>query len=386
MQTLDPSRKLLCQLVTGVVPPSDPRLQPATWEHLYPIAQREGLAPLLYWQLQKSGWPASLPETICSSLTEMYYASIAHNTLLFSELEKIIPIFKAHHIPTVLLKGASLAPALYPGRGLRPMVDVDCLLLRSDYPLALQLLKDLGYQVKAFDQVPGLHDMSDYHTGLSGGPGQRVICELHWGLVSTPLAWYAAPLEWFWEHTEPWSLAGDALQLTPTAHLVYLSAHALLQHGGSQLILIWLYDMHLLSISGLVDWDQLVESVVNLRWGGVVAQALRQAKAAFDTALPTGILDRLDQVADPAVDRLVAFKQRFGGVRLLYDWYSLMALRGLPRLRYALGMIFPSPAYLCWRYTPRPTLLWPFYYPYRLLRMVFGGILALKHGILRAVR
>ena len=386
MASIDPSKKLICQLVIGKVNPADPQLQPATWENLFPLANREGLAPLLYWRLQSTGWPAALPRTVRQSLAEVYYGSVAHNALLFSELDKILPLLQRENIPTLLVKGASLALDFYPEQGLRPMVDVDCLVPRDSYRHASKLLRGLGYLPGNRDQVPGMHEMSDYHTGLKGGPGNRVIFELHWGLVSTPLAWYAAPVRWFWEHNEPWGGDGVTRQLTPLAHLVYLSGHTMLQHGGSQLLLIWLYDIHLLVESGRIDWNELVESVAGFHWGGVVAKALRWAQAAFDTNLPAGVLERLDQVSEPAVDQLVAFKQRFRGSRLMYDWYSLIALRGMSRLRYALGMIFPQPAYIRWRYNPRPAWLWPVYYPYRWLRMLIEGIQAVHNGILRAVR
>ncbi len=386
MNILDPSRQLICHLVSARVDPADPKISPALLQQLVPLAHREGLAPLLYSRLQAQGWPAGLPTSSRQILTEAYYASEAHNTLLFTELEVILPRLKLLRITVVLLKGASLAPTLYPARGLRPMSDVDCLVPPIDCPRVVQLLQELGYHEERHDQVPGLHDMSDYHVGLKGGPAGRVIFELHWGLVSSQQAWYAAPMEWFWQHTEPWQGDEVVRQLTPMAHLVYLSAHAMLQHGGSQLLLIWLYDLHLLVQSGGVEWDELVAQVSQLRWGGVVGSALRAAQVAFGTRLPPDLLSRLAQVADPAVDRLVVFKQRFSGVRLLYDWYSLLALRGVSRWRYLLGMVLPQPSYVRWRYQPKPAWLWPFYYPYRWARMLSEAFLALRRGILRAAK
>lgn len=356
------------------------------WLQLAPIARGESLAPLLYWKLQSQGWPDGMPETARQGMTEAYYASAADNTLLYVELDKILPLLRQAGIPTVVLKGASLALTLYPDRALRPMADIDCLVPQPEHQRAVQLLEGIGYQEERHDQVTGLHDMSDYHVGLKGGPAKRVTIELHWGLVSSRLAWYAAPIEWFWEHTEAWHGEDGTRQLTPTAHLVYLSAHAMLQHGGSQLRLIWLYDLHLLAQSGWIAWDELVEHAAQLGWGSVVGNALGAAQAAFDTHLPDDVLERLARIADPALDRLVAFKQRFSGVRLLYDWYSLLALRGKPRWRYLLGMVFPKPAYIRWRYQPKPAWAWPFFYPYRWTRMFAEGFLALRRGILRAVK
>jgi len=386
MNSLNPSAQLLCHLIIARVTPVDQGISDSDWQELLTTAHQEGLAPMLYRTIQAQGWSGAIPEPVFRSLSELYYTSVAHNTLLFTELDNILPVFKQNNIPVVLVKGASLACSLYPERDLRPMMDVDCLVPWADHQQALRLLGEMGYQQDARDQVPGLHAMSDYHANLKGGPGNRVIFELHWGLVSSPLAWYAAPVEWFWEHTEPWNGDCRTKQLTPLAHLIYQSAHTMLQHGGNQILLIWLYDLHLLAQSGLIDWQELVAQAGHLRWGGVVAQALRMTQAAFDTLLPDGLLEQLAQNNDPAVDRLVAFKQRFGGVRLLYDWYSLVALRGMPRLRYVIGMIFPSPAYIRWRYQPRPSWLWLLYYPYRWVRMFVEGISAMRHGILRVVR
>ena len=377
---------IACQLITGRILPEDQDFDAELWDRLTAAVQLNGLAPMLYWVLNSRNWTGGIPETVRRKLTEAYYSSTAHNTLLWEEAKKVLAVLHENGIPVVVLKGAALAPALYATPGLRPMLDVDLLVKRTDLKQAQQLFRRLGYQEGLKDQVPGMLEMSDYHLGLVGGPGGGVKIELHWGLVASPLAWYAAPMDWFWQHIEPFSEGEPAFQLTPVAHLLYLTAHALLQHGAQQVLLIWLYDMHLLVNSGLVQWDELIEEAGRLRWGGVVEQALRMTQAVFDTRLPDGILERLSQKADPQVARLMAFKLSFQGGRLLYDWYSLIALRGMPRLRYAVGMIFPNAAYMRWRYQPRYAWLWPAYYPYRWMRMMAEGWMALRRGILRAVR
>ena len=69
------------------------------------------------------------------------------------------------------MKGASLALDFYPERGLRPMVDVDCLVPHDSYRHAARVFRGQGYLPEIHDQIPGLHEMSDYHTGLIDGPG-----------------------------------------------------------------------------------------------------------------------------------------------------------------------------------------------------------------------
>jgi hypothetical protein len=43
-------------------------------------------------------------------------------------------------------------------------------------------------------------------------------------------------------------------------------------------------------------------------------------------------------------------------------------------LRLALGIALPSPAYVRWRYQPRPEWLWPLCYPYRWLDILREGL------------
>jgi hypothetical protein len=379
-------RELLCKILTGNEQTTYESIGAAEWEQIAILAQGEGLAPLIYWKMRKCDLPATWNESFRWDMAQAYYTTTAHNTLLFAELDKIRFALKQASILVMTLKGAALAPTVYPNIWLRPMADVDLLVRKEDLERAVVTIKALGYEYELQEQAPGLLELADYHVRLSGGASNRSVVELHWGLVASQSAWYSVPADWYWEHTQPLSSENDALILTPTAHLLYLTAHAMLQHGGSQVLLIWLYDLHLLVQSGMIDWDLLLEEAERLRWSGVVETALRLAQTAFATHMPEENLDRLRKQADPDITRLVAFKQQFGGVRLLYDWYSLLALRGRPQLNYALGMIFPQPDYIRWRYQPHPIWLWPVYYPYRWMRMLVEGWLAMRRGILRAAK
>ncbi len=53
--------------------------------------------------------------------------------------------------------------------------------------------------------------------------------------------------------------ADNLLMLTPTAQLLYACAHAMLQHGGRNASLRWMYDLDLLMTvyAETLDWDLL---------------------------------------------------------------------------------------------------------------------------------
>lgn len=371
---------------------------PEDWHKTIIQADAQGVAPLLYWKFTQTGWPEGIPEAEVLALTRSYYASYARNTLLLGELERVLELLLEQHIPTVLIKGAALATTLYADIGLRPMADLDLLFRPADYKRALQVIKGrLGYTEFELEAVPGLGQVKDYHTHLVGGPGRKVDLELHWDLVVNASSWYAAPFEWFWQRSLPFhgklSLEegergenGDLISsLTPEAHLLYLAAHSMLQHGESQSFLIWSYDIHALTraFRDKIDWDLLVSQAHELGWSPVLAAALEQACQYFHTAVPDSVFTALYDEKERKVARLVALKKEFSGVRLIYDWYTLISLRWPERMRFLSALVFPSREYIRWRYQPRPSWTWPFYYIYRWLRIPWESAIALRKGIIR---
>lgn len=376
----------LCQALLAQAGSPIPPLGPQDWAATVRLAQAERVAPLLYWSCQQAGWPAGIPAEARQELTRQYFATAARNTLLFDELERILAALAEAAIPVIVLKGAALATTLYPSIGLRPMADLDLLVPQADMERALQIAKEqLGYREPRMDEAPHLNRLVDYHVHLVSGAAQPLVLELHWNLVASRASWYAAPVEWFWQHSQPLPAAPQARMLAPEAQLLYLAAHAVLQHGASETRLLWIYDIHALAGQPGLDWDGLLEQARALRWSAVLLQALKQAQACFATPLPGGLLERLEAQSEARLARVVALKTKFPPVRLLYNWYTLAALNGPARLRFIGALLFPSQAYIAWRYRPHPAWTWPLYYPYRWAIMIWESLLTLGHGLKRLI-
>src|SRR3989304_6451529 len=81
-------------------------------------------------------------------------------------------------------------------------------------------------------------------------------------------------------------------QLDPTAHLLYLSAHAMLQHGGASARMIWFYDIHLLLSrwGGRVRWSEALEQARVLQWDAALAAALGRSRPLLRTDPPLRLL------------------------------------------------------------------------------------------------
>jgi hypothetical protein len=194
--------------------------------------------------------------------------------------------------------------------------------------------------------------------------------ELHWGLVAgcddrrSP-----ENLDWFWSQTEPAAvdieqspqieLPKTFFHLTPNAHLLYLVAHLMLQHGGARLL--WYYDIHLFVANNrhLLNWEEISTHACELGWFASLQAALAGVNERFRTSLPDDMR--------PSNEVKRGLSQPRGGDKP-YDeaaWDEVMGLSWPARVHYLWDNFFPSTTYIQWRYQPRPKWLWPLCYLFR---------------------
>ena len=309
-------------------------------------------------------------------------------------------------IPVVALKGAALAATLYPSIGLRPMGDVDLLVPNEHLAEVVARLKALGYVEPCPEMAPGINTLASYHVHLQGGQDSHLSVELHrtfhWTLVGGKRDGRSPCISWFWTQIEPFilpppqSFSSPVLQhpcppacpepsrraplltLTPTAHLLYLCAHLILQHGEAHSVLRWFYDIHLLVTreSHRIDWDELVIHAQEFGWAPALHAALAGTVQRFQPPLPAGLLESLIEGVDSRDQASVQRK-----TRPQPRWEStsdqLASLSWRAQLRLLLAITIPNPTYVRWRYKPRPAWLWPLYYPYRWFDILRDGLTTL---------
>jgi hypothetical protein len=229
---------------------------------------------------------------------------------------------------------------------------------------------------------PGLDRAIHYHIALSReGQGTATI-ELHYGLIAGESDWRAPDPHWFLERTEEWrpplAARTPARQLDPTAHLLYLSAHAMLQHGGASARMIWFYDLHLLISRRYerIRWAELLERAKTLQWEPALAAALARSRALFETELPDGLVEELE--VHPGERRAREVRRRGDPDRSRAEivWSELRSAGFRRGLLWALGILFPRPEYMKWRY-PETGRFWPAIYPVRWARALWEGARAL---------
>lgn len=342
---------------------------PADWDLLVRLAQAEGVGPLVYWALSRSGKISSLPEPVRNSLRAMYFSVKLNNQEIIQELEILTRHFDHVAIPVVVLKGASFALTIYPDIGLRPMVDLDLLVPAAKGSEAVRTAKSLGYVDALPEASPGLGELLDHAVCLKKMAVPFTTLELHHSLVADRSFTYAVPVDWFWRQTE--LLDGsfsktrfeNLLMLTPAAQVLYASAHAMLQHGGRNTTLRWLYDLDRLIrfYASRMDWDLLLAQARIFEWSSAASAALSQTIALFDTPIPEKVLDDLSKHSDRNTKR-VATLQAQPATHTLEEYQKLKSLNGYGRFKLVLALIAPSPAYMRWRYGLKTSRVLPAYY------------------------
>ncbi len=327
---------------------------PDDWRMILPMAEAEGVAPLLWWKLRAWGtqsdteaFPAGV-RTLVTALAPAYYETLAHNTLLLQALERILKAFQEAGIEVIVLKGAALAQTVYEDIGLRPMNDLDLLVRPKSLRKAVKVLQGLGF-------APLKHHYLGYQFLIVS---ENVSVELHWDIPDRE-----GEQKLLWSQTQslpPWMKS--VFTLNTGAQIVHLAVHAFWQHRA-YLRLIWLYDLHLLVKEyKWADWQALLQT--SEVWGR--QQALFNALTVLKVCFQDDVPDTTSMRRIPAGDSGVTLTwDKFVKVWQILDWKF--------RLNMIIQGLFPPSGYLRRRYSIRHPFLIPFYYVYRWFDL-FNGV------------
>ena len=337
------------------------------WQSRSRLAVEHRVGPLLHLAQREAG--ISSPGDAARILRDDYYRSAASNLIRFHELSRMISAWP-RPARVLVLKGAALANDLYDDPASRPMSDLDLLVDDADFDVCLSELTRLGYREAVPEMAAGLEKSSRFQVSMVGGPRGRVIVELHRSIVAGQSDSRAPELSWLWRHTEP--LQSDvalptgtvACQLSPTANLIYLAAHAMLQHAPEELRLVWLVDIdRLIRRRGEeIDWTEAVAAAARFGWRDALQSALELTIEWLQTPTPW----RLNpSPVDHGEGLSTGWAKDVSGLdRGTRVWRELARLEWPERTRLVMAILLPSTSYVRWRY-PQFGAWWLLGYPFR---------------------
>lgn len=352
--------RLIADMLVGRRMASD--ISVDAWLRIAQQAERHGLAPMLHAVLRAHDLPDEARPAL-TSLAASARQHAVHWMLLERAQSEIVRALDHAGIPAIWLKGGAFAHTLYPDPALRPMVDLDVLVPFDQREDALRAVQVAGYDFYESDESlirSSANPISlsvAHHYTLRGSAGGHMMLELHFRLLTHDDTLLSLEhLAWFWKQRQIAALP-NGLQigvLSPEANILYLSAHALLQHGRHDFVLLRYLDMHRLIEQSAVEWETVVERAATLGWTSAVDEALRTCVEYFATPVPESVLADLHARRTPAdaarVERLTGVGNRWERVQA-----NLRSMSVRDALTYALRIGFPPPSYMRRRYAVAPS-------------------------------
>ena len=288
-ELLAPEEQLLLFLARGHLPPQARRqalallAAPLDWDKLYRQAVEQEIFPLVYQNLSDLGFPG-VPAAVRDNLRHLVTRNCLRNTLLTSELRRVLELFNHAGIAAIPLKGLPLAESLYGEAALRVCSDIDVLVPRLQVNAALGVLTAARYRSDAesgfFARLLQRHDIECALTREQGA--FRYLLELHWGVF-----WGGRSekfiTENLWAQAYPTQILGTpAFGLGPEWQFLYLAAHAA-RHQWQGLK--WLVDINELCLRGNLDWNKIAAIAERLGWQNILGLTLQACHRLFDTPL-----------------------------------------------------------------------------------------------------
>lgn len=245
------------------------------------------LLPLAYRNLARFG--ASDP--LMPRLKGIYRRAWYENHMLFHKRAALLSALGAAGIPTLLLKGAAVAPVYYRDYGLRPLGDFDFLVPTAQAQAALRVLDDLGFRSserrsQTFKPV--------YLAAVHGFPfadaeGREV--DLHWHVLAESCEPDAD--DDFWAAAQLVTI-GDTVScaLSPADQLLHTCVHGVRWNPIPPMR--WVADaITILRAAPDLDWERLVEQTRRRRLVIQMREALDYLARAFAAPVPASVLARL---------------------------------------------------------------------------------------------
>jgi len=163
-----------------------PDLAALDWDALLPAAQRQGVAPLLYYRLQAAGQVQHLPAGAAQTLHLAFHRQWGKNQVRVQTLEHVLGLLAQVGIRPIALKGAGLVLTVYDELAVRPMDDVDLLVAPEEFRPALQQLLAHGGVATHDEPFDGAYELVTHHVALRFPAVSAVVVELHHQWLSLP--------------------------------------------------------------------------------------------------------------------------------------------------------------------------------------------------------
>jgi Uncharacterised nucleotidyltransferase len=223
-----------------------------------------------------------VPDHVRAELARRRDVAALNHLLVVGALSQAGRRFDEAELSWVAMKGPVVASLLYPGVGDRTYGDLDLLVARRDFPRAVAILEDLGYQ-------HDIHNWALAEEMLAGQVGlatSSVHVDLHWHLhySERDRRPFTFPIDAMIDRGRRVVVSGvETPTLDPVDTLLTLAFHAARSDGHR---LMWFKDVERSIAIDKPDLDELVRRTRAYRCGGPVGLILERAREWLDADIP----------------------------------------------------------------------------------------------------
>lgn len=307
-------------------------------DRLIRTSVREGMAGLLYKNMERAGALGTITPNHRERLRSLYYATAASNLNRIHDLKELLLRLGRRGTQVVLLQGIALLQQVYQDVGLRPLTDIDLWVLEEDYPDIVNALLGLGYRRDPLYPFSFRRSATRF----------EIQTRLPWAdRIRASAMLIGTSQEQIYLRTRLVGVDGEEARcMGPQDQVLYLGLHAL-KHNVERMI--WLVDIHgLVAGWGSHEWEEMVDRAHELGLARPLAYILFLLVHLCACRIPEKARVLLDQEGPRSFERMVMM--RIIRRKSLPPWVPLFVMssgKGIERrLPFILENLFPRPEIL----------------------------------------
>ena len=342
------------------------------WNYLFLLARRHAIIPLLYLQLGRHASDL-VPPLQFAKLKRHYQENSARNTILTSELCRLIDLFAAEGIEAIPYKGPVVALFAYGDLAARRFVDLDVIVRKSDVLGARDLLLAEGYlPTKPLTPAQQQLLLRTQHNLQFARDNRRLLFELHWEVAPHLFASSVQENE-LWQNLTTINVNGTQMKTLAADDLLF----SLCVHGSRHLWerLGWICDVAELISRHELNWPALLQRAEQADSERMFLLGLHLANKLLQTELPNEVQQRcnadlrLESLSANVIEHLFNGPTHVPATSTEIFKYNIGVRKSLTaRVRYFLYMLRPTDSDVSAHALP-PQLSFGYYLmrPFRLL-------------------